>query len=225
MKAKLFAVILLLVGFIAPAKASDAWIKVDANGNAIGGAIVCDRAVCGDPNSLYSRLTLQPGERYVLQFKADPNTGNVAGIPATDPNVTLKVNTETNEWTKTTTQVLPEPTPININGNTVTVSEVKVVERWNPTVTPEPQPEPEPEPTPTPTPTPTMSETSTVTTGSSAETITVVTQSPETNAVTTASTSETPVEEVEIDWLQFLYINWEALMAWFETYFAEMSNQ
>lgn len=226
MKAKLLAVVLLTIGYLAPASADDAWIKVDANGNAIGGAIVCSQSVCGDPNSVYSKLTLQPGERYVLQFKADPNTGNVAGIPATDPNVQLKVNTETNEWTKTTTQVLPEPTPVTINGNTVTVSEVKVVEKWNPTVTPEPTPEPTAEPEPTPEPTP-ISETSTVTTGSTVDTPTVsiaqtVLESP-TETTEEPEPQETPA--IETDWVIFLYLNWDALLAWFEAFMAEMANQ
>lgn len=225
MKAKLFAIGLLLATAVTPANANDAYIKVDANGNAIGGAIVCSADVCGDANSVYSKLTLQPGERYVLQFKGDPVTGNVAGIPATDPNVTLKVNTQTNEWTKTTTQVLPEPTPVTINGNTVTVSEVKVVEKWNPTVT-EPRPEPQPTITPKPTETSTVttpiSDTPTVTTGSTIDSSTVTTLTTTPEVVETEESSE---EEPVVDWLQLLYINWQALMDWFAAFFAEMSNQ
>lgn len=223
MKAKLFAVGLLFITTLTPANANDAYIKVDANGNAIGGAIVCSADVCGDSNSVYSKLTLQPGERYVLQFKGDPVTGNVAGIPATDPDVKLKVNTETNEWSKTTTQVLPEPTPVTINGNTVTVSEVKVVERWNPTIT-EPQPEPTitPKPTETSTVTAPISDTPTVTTGSTIDSTTVTTLTTTPEVVETEESSE---KEPIVDWLQLLYINWQALMDWFAVFYAEMSNQ
>ena len=99
-----------------PAYANDtgAWVKVDATGKAIGQAIVCTPAVCGDPNSLYSQMTLQPGERYVLQTVADAN-GNVAGIGAGQRgNTEVKVNLQTNEWTATTVtkvEVTPKPTP------------------------------------------------------------------------------------------------------------------
>lgn len=148
MKAKLFAVIALLAVSIYPASADDAWIKVDANGNAVGGAIVCSVGVCGDPQSTYSQLTLQPGERYVLQFKGDPVTGNVAGIPATDPNVKLSVNVETNEWTRTYVEPLREPTPVVIQGTVTVVTGVEKKQTWNPTVegkeTPAPVTTPEP---------------------------------------------------------------------------------
>ena len=70
---------------------ADVYVKVDANGNAIGGAIMCDAATCG-AGSLYSQLTLNPGESYVLQ-----GTGH-AGIGNNNPGVNVKHEAATNEW-------------------------------------------------------------------------------------------------------------------------------
>jgi hypothetical protein len=51
-------VILGLVFALASAQSAsaDVYVKVDAQGNAIGGAIMCDAATCG-AGSLYSQLT------------------------------------------------------------------------------------------------------------------------------------------------------------------------
>ena len=111
MKVKLLVAALLIAG-IAPAQASDlgAWVKVDANGNAIGGAIVCTPDVCGDQNSDYAKATLGAGEQYVLQAKADPITNNVAGTGNNSPGVLVKVDLLTQEWTITSTPVQVPPT-------------------------------------------------------------------------------------------------------------------
>ena len=104
--------IFLLLGNITPAHADPGgWVMVDASGKVISGTIVCTPDVCGDPNSPYSKATLQPGQRYVQITKAD-ETGNVAG-----PNVTVqtvpnqitsaKVDPVTNVFTMTTTKVEP----------------------------------------------------------------------------------------------------------------------
>lgn len=119
-------IVFLLLMIPSTAYADDAYIKVDAEGNAIGGAIVCDAATCG-AGSLYSQLTLQPGERYVLQFKGDPVTGNVAGIPATDPNISLKVDLETNTWTKTIKETVTV-----ITDTATVVSQATKQDTWNP---------------------------------------------------------------------------------------------
>ena len=142
MKKKLIAGLIFSFLSTGAASANDAWIKVDANGNAIGGAIVCSADVCGDSKSVYSQHTLQPGERYVLQFKGDPVTGNVAGIPATNPDVKLKVDLQTNQWTKTTTQNLEQPTPILLNDNISIVTGVQSQETWNPLITGQEIPQP-----------------------------------------------------------------------------------
>ena len=65
------------------------WVKVDASGNAISGATVCTYSVCGDPNSLFNKLTLKAGEQWVQQTAADPVTGNVVGIGNNNPGTTV----------------------------------------------------------------------------------------------------------------------------------------
>lgn len=87
--------ILLAIALSLPQSAmADVYVKVDANGNAIGGAIMCDAATCGE-GSQYSQLTLQPGERYVLQ-----GTGH-AGIGNNNPGVQVRHEVATNEWVVT----------------------------------------------------------------------------------------------------------------------------
>ena len=74
---------------------ADVYVKVDAQGNAIGGAIMCDAATCG-AGSLYSKLTLNPGESYVLQ-----GVGVHHGIGNNNPGVDVKHEAATNEWVVT----------------------------------------------------------------------------------------------------------------------------
>jgi hypothetical protein len=81
---------------------ADVYVKVDAQGNAVGGAIVCDAVTCG-AGSLYSQLTLNPGESYVLQ-----GTGHV-GIGNNNPGVNVKHEAATNEWVVTNNNT-PAPT-------------------------------------------------------------------------------------------------------------------
>ena len=81
---------------------ADVYVKVDAQGNAIGGAIMCDAATCG-AGSLYSQLTLGEGERYVLQ-----GVGVHHGIGNNNPGVEVKHEATTNEWVVTNTNT-PEP--------------------------------------------------------------------------------------------------------------------
>jgi hypothetical protein len=82
---------------------ADVYVKVDAQGNAVGGAIMCDAATCG-AGSLYSQLTLQPGERYVLQ-----GVGVHHGIGNNNPGVDVKHEATTNEWVVTNNNA---PTPV-----------------------------------------------------------------------------------------------------------------
>jgi hypothetical protein len=98
MKANKIKIALLVsaVVFAGTPALADVYVKVDANGNAIGGAIVCDSGTCG-AGSLYSQLTLGVGERYVLQ-----GTGTT-GIGNNNPNTQVKVDLQTNDWTITKT--------------------------------------------------------------------------------------------------------------------------
>jgi hypothetical protein len=91
---------LLAFGFV-PSANADVYVKVDANGNAIGGAIVCDAATCGE-GSVYSQLTLGPGERYVLQGLGHTGIGN------NNPGVDVKVDIPTQTWTVTNNNT-PDP--------------------------------------------------------------------------------------------------------------------
>ena len=108
----------LFFGLITVANAqADVYVKVDANGNATGGAIMCDASTCG-AGSEYSRLTLQAGEQYVLQ-----GTGH-AGIGNNNPNTQVKVDLQTNDWT-----VTRQSEPTVIAQQTV---ETTTIEKFNP---------------------------------------------------------------------------------------------
>jgi hypothetical protein len=161
---KIIITLVLILG-TTPAYA-DVYVKVDANGNAIGGAIMCDAGTCG-AGSQFSQLTLQAGEQYVLQ-----GTGQ-AGIGNNNPNTQVKVDIETNEWTVTRqVEVIPAE-PIIINDQTVISYTAQTVEKFTPATSPgndrpavviTPTPEPTPEPTPTLPPVETTTATSTATT-------------------------------------------------------------
>ena len=84
------------------AEEQGAWVAVDSTGKVVSGAIVCTPSVCGDVNSPYAKGTLQEGQKYVLQTKADSN-GNVAGIGANNANQEIKVDVVTNTFTVTST--------------------------------------------------------------------------------------------------------------------------
>jgi hypothetical protein len=81
---------------------ADVYVKVDAQGNAVGGAIMCDAYTCGGA-SAYSKATLEPGERYVLQ-----GVGVHHGISNNNPGVEVKHEATTNQWVVTNTNT-PEP--------------------------------------------------------------------------------------------------------------------
>lgn len=140
---------------VANAKAEEVWVKVDANGNAIGGAIMCDAGTCG-AGSQFSQLTLQAGEQYVLQA-----TGS-AGIGNNNPNTQVKVDLATNDWTVTRQVEVTPVEPVVINDQKVISYTIETKETFNPITNPpswQPRPEPItptpiPEPTPTPSPTP-----------------------------------------------------------------------
>jgi hypothetical protein len=96
---KAFILGVTLILGITPSYA-DVYVKVDAQGNAIGGAIVCDSVTCG-AGSLYSQLTLQEGESYVLQGYGQSGIGN------NNPDTKVTVDISTQTWTVTT------PTHVN----------------------------------------------------------------------------------------------------------------
>ena len=133
MKKIILGVVLSLISTHAWANettAQGAWVKVDANGNAVGGAIVCSPDVCGDSNSPYAKATLGAGEQYVLQAKADPVTNNVAGIGNNNLNTQVQVNIPTQEWTITRTHTVTPEVPIIINNQEVISYTVQTKEKF-----------------------------------------------------------------------------------------------
>ena len=107
-KVIIFALLITLIPTTAHAEETGAWVKVDANGNAIGQAIVCTQSVCGDPASLYNKLTLGSNERYVLQAPASAD-GNVAGVGANQGMDSVKVDLQTGVWTTTQSNKYIDP--------------------------------------------------------------------------------------------------------------------
>lgn len=108
---------------------ADLYIKVDANGNAISGAIVCDAATCGE-GSLYSQLTLQEGERYVKQNVvidtpiAYPEQNNTVVTPPVQP-----VISETTTVISDTATVLTDTSTVTtVESITATVTESVTVQ-------------------------------------------------------------------------------------------------
>lgn len=118
MKYKIAIGILLATAILWPvATQADVYVIVDENGVAQSGAIVCDAATCGDPNSLYSRLTLAPGQRYALQGLGSVGVGN------NNPNTQVKVDSN-NTWTASHTDPITEQTTITIINDSPATKEV-----------------------------------------------------------------------------------------------------
>lgn len=135
MKVKLLIVTFLILG-TAPSQADEgAWVKVNQNGDVVGDVIVCTPDVCGDRNSPYAQATLNDGERYVLQVKADPITKNVAGYGNGNPNMKVHVD-PLNTWTLVTTNVMESPAHPRTNETVKLVT--NRVETFNPITQPTP---------------------------------------------------------------------------------------
>ena len=188
--------IFLLLANITPAYAEDVagYVKIDAQGNQIGQVIVCTPSVCGDSNSVFSKMTLQPGESYAIQSKADTN-GNVAGINPT-PETQLKVDVATNQFTVVRTA---EITPV--------VKKVEVAPVASTTTEPV-------EPKVTYTPVTTLKvKTTTV------ETFNPITEQPVT-VVEKKVVIEPVINEPVDTWWDLWFIDLAALEEWFKNFFA-----
>jgi hypothetical protein len=187
-----------------PASA-DVYVKVDAQGNAIGGAIVCDAATCG-AGSDYSRLTLAPGERYALQ-----GTGST-GIGNNNPGITAKVDLQSNDWTVTTTTVVNLPEPIKLSNKEITSVTTQTTEKFNPIQPSTPAPVIK-DPVQVPT-----TDTATVTTGSATTVIDTAT------ATTETTETVTPIDYSTLDWeaIDWEDVNWEVFWVWFEKWLDEL---
>lgn len=181
---------------------ADVYVKVDASGNAIGGAIMCDAGTCG-AGSEYSRLTLQPGERYVLQ-----GTGH-AGIGNNNPNTEVKVDLQTNEWTVTREVVVVPVEPVVINNQPVLSYTTQTVEKFTPETSPgNDRPAPVLVVNPTPVVIPTDSTTATATTDTSTATTDTATAN---LFMTTAS-----IDYLTIDWetVDIYNFDWDLFWIW-----------
>jgi len=181
---------------------ADVYVKVDANGNAIGGAIMCDAGTCG-AGSEYSRLTLQPGERYVLQ-----GTGH-AGIGNNNPNTEVKVDLQTNEWIVTREVVVVPVEPVVINNQPVLSYTTQTVEKFTPETSPgNDRPAPVLVVNPTPVVIPTDSTTATATTDTSTATTDTATAN---LFMTTAS-----IDYLTIDWetVDIYNFDWDLFWIW-----------
>jgi hypothetical protein len=181
---------------------ADVYVKVDASGNAIGGAIMCDAGTCG-AGSEYSRLTLQPGERYVLQ-----GTGH-AGIGNNNPNTEVKVDLQTNEWTVTREVVVVPVEPVVINNQPVLSYTTQTVEKFTPATSPgNDRPAPVLVVNPTPVVIPTDSTTATATTDTSTATTDTATAN---LFMTTAS-----IDYLTIDWetVDIYNFDWDLFWIW-----------
>jgi hypothetical protein len=179
---------------------ADVYVKVDAQGNAIGGAIMCDAATCG-AGSQYSQLTLGPGERYVLQ-----GVGVNHGIGNNNPGTDVKHEAATNEWVISTTQPAPVAQP-----STPAPEPTVTVQRFT-VITPEPAPVVQVSvqiPTSDTATVTTKIDTATVTT----ETATVVIDT-STELVDTATAISFLDQELDLTWDWDKIITW--IVAWFE---------
>ena len=181
---------------------ADVYVKVDAQGNAIGGAIMCDAATCG-AGSQYSQLTLGPGERYVLQ-----GVGVHHGIGNNNPNTAVKHEAATNEWVISTTQPAPVAQP-----STPAPEPTVTVQRFT-VITPEPTPVVQ---VPVQVP---RSDTATVTTKTDTATITTETTTAvidtATALVDTATTTSFLDEELDLTW------DWDKIIAWIVAWFEKI---
>ena len=95
-------------GFCDESDPCGGWVKIDASGLVISGASVCTYSVCGDPSSLFNKLTLNAGEQWVQQTVADPVTGNVVGI-GNNPGTTVTYDRPSETFT-IVREEQPQPT-------------------------------------------------------------------------------------------------------------------
>ena len=107
-KVIILALLITLIPTTAHAEETGAWVAIDTDGNAVGQAIVCTQSVCGDPNGMFSKLTLSSDHRYVLQTLALPD-GNVVGVGANQGMDFVKLDLQNGVWTTKQTDYELDP--------------------------------------------------------------------------------------------------------------------
>jgi hypothetical protein len=187
--------------FVSDARA-DVYVKVDANGNAVGGAIMCDAGTCG-AGSEYSRLTLQPGESYALQ-----GTGQ-AGIGNNNPNTQVKVDLQTNQWTVTREVLVIPVEPVVINNQPVLSYTTQTVEKFTPATSPGND---RPAPTLVVNPTPIVIPTDSATATAKTDTNTATTDTATANLLM----ATVSIDYLTIDWetVDIYNFDWDSFWAW-----------
>ena len=111
--------VLLTVISVAPAMA-DVYVAVDASGNAVGQAIICDAQTCAK-GSLFSQMTLPSGAHYALQ-----GVGIDYGQGAGQGAGKVSVDETTGVWTVNQTDT-------NKDRLTGAVTQVDTVQTFTPT--------------------------------------------------------------------------------------------
>jgi hypothetical protein len=187
--------------FVSDARA-DVYVKVDANGNAVGGSIMCDAGTCG-AGSEYSRLTLQPGESYALQ-----GTGQ-AGIGNNNPNTQVKVDLQTNQWTVTREVLVIPVEPVVINNQPVLSYTTQTVEKFTPATSPGND---RPAPTLVVNPTPIVISTDSATATAKTDTNTATTDTATANLLM----ATVSIDYLTIDWetVDIYNFDWDSFWAW-----------
>ena len=120
--------VLLTVISVAPAMA-DVYVAVDASGNAVGQASICDAQTCAK-GSLFSQMTLPAGAHYALQgvgIGYGQGAGQGAGKVSVDETTGVwsvnQTNTNTNPVTGAITQTNTVQTFTPTNPTRVVVSQ------------------------------------------------------------------------------------------------------
>ena len=132
-------------GFCEPSDPCGVWVKIDASGLAISGAISCTPSVCGNPNGMFARMTLNAGEEYVQQ-----STGR-GGIGNNNPGTTVTYDRPSETWTIVTE---PQPQPTAAAPQLTSEPSSPPTTGVEPTSNPQPAPEATSQPAPEATPAP-----------------------------------------------------------------------
>jgi len=134
-------------GFCEESDPCGGWVKIDASGLAISGGVICTPSVCGDPNSSFSRNTLNAGEEWVQQSTSKAALGN------NNPGTTVTYDRPSETWTIVNE---PQPQPTAAAPQPTSEPSSPPATGVEPTSGPQPAPEATSQPAPEATPAPTV---------------------------------------------------------------------